>query len=72
MTTTTEVLDELERLRKDAARWAYVRREHVRAHSLHMDGTCGFAFRSGIRGRWRTIEEAIDAAILDGTDKGEA
>lgn len=50
-------------LRKDAERWRYVRGVHIRSHSPHMDGTCGYSFRGLLNGLHRSADEAVDAAM---------
>jgi hypothetical protein len=53
---------ELERLRADAARWDYVRRNLTRAHSPHMNGTFGYHFLTP-RGRGESPDVVIDRLI---------
>lgn len=54
---------QVEELRADAQRWRYIDAAHSRAHSPHMDGTFGWAFRGPVGGRFATFAEAIDAAM---------
>lgn len=56
---------EIERLREDAERYHFVKRQYVQTHSPKMDGTCGFRFTHG----WpalsgATFDEAVDFAKM--------
>jgi len=55
----------IERLKADAARWAYVRDNLVRMHSPKMNGQHSYRFSPLYRYTGQTIEIAIDKAIED-------
>jgi len=57
----------VKRLEADAARYAFLRDNQAQAHSLHMNGTCGWHIRT-VYGRASTFDKLIDAKIQEAKD----
>lgn len=57
---------ELADIIRDAVRWRWVETEHVRAVSVHMDGTSEYVFHGWVE-RARTVGDAVDAARKERT-----
>lgn len=52
-------------LEDDARRYWFIRGNHARASSPHMDGTMQFRLAGGFNGRHKTFDAAVDAAMFD-------
>lgn len=48
----------------NAARYRFIRDNYTQSHSLQMDGTSGFRFRT-MGGRARTFDELVDATMAE-------